>query len=162
MEVGKRSGNYKIDAMFYNFLFPQYFRGRGVSILLLLIRLAFGGLFFMHGLDKMTNFNELSYTFPSVMGLGSYTTLMVAIFCEFACSLFLMAGCVTRIILIPMIISMAVAFFDVHDAMMPEGELALIYLIVFFGLFLTGPGRFSVDFLIDRKVKAYKNGQAEK
>ena len=77
--------------MFYNFLFPQYFRGRGVSILLLLIRLAFGTLFFMHGLDKMTNFNELSYTFPSVMGLGSYTTLMLSIFCEFACSLFLMA-----------------------------------------------------------------------
>ena len=146
----------KSTAMFYNFLFPQYFRGRGVSILLLLIRLAFGTLFFMHGLDKMTNFNELSYTFPSVMGLGSYTTLMLSIFCEFACSLFLMAGCVTRIVLIPMIVSMAVAFFDVHDAMMPQGELSFIYLIVFFGLFIVGPGRYSVDYLIDKRVKTYK------
>ena len=116
--------------MFYNFLFPQYLRGRAVSFLLLFLRLFFGALFFMHGLDKLTNFNALSETYPSVMGLGSYTTLMITIFCEFACSMFLMVGLVTRIILIPMIIAMAVAFFDIHDGMMPEGELALIFLIV--------------------------------
>ena len=65
-------------------------------------------------------------------------------------------GCVTRIVLIPMIVSMAVAFFDVHDAMMPQGELSFIYLIVFFGLFIVGPGRYSVDYLIDKRVKTYK------
>lgn len=138
--------------MFYNFLFPQYFRGKGVSFLILFVRLFFGALFFMHGLDKLSNFNVLSDTYPSVLGLGSYTTLMITIFCEFACSLFLMAGLVTRIVLIPMMAAMAVAFFDVHDGMMPEGELALIYLIVFLVLFMTGPGRYSVDYLIDRKV----------
>lgn len=141
--------------MFYDFLFPRYFRGKGVSVLILLIRLFFGVLFFMHGLDKMTHFNELSYTFPSVFGFGSYVTLMLAIFCEFACSMFLMVGCLTRIVLIPMIVSMAVAFFDIHDAMMPDGELSLIYFMVFFGLFLIGPGRFSVDYLIDKRVKSY-------
>ena len=106
--------------MFYNFLFPQYFRGKGVSFLILFVRLFFGALFFMHGLDKLSNFNVLSDTYPSVLGLGSYTTLMITIFCEFACSLFLMAGLVTRIVLIPMMAAMAVAFFDVHDGMMPE------------------------------------------
>ena len=146
----------KRTGMFYNFLFPQYFRGKGVSAVILLIRLFFGVLFFMHGLDKMTNFNELSYTYPSVFGLGSYMTLMLAIICEFACSMFLIVGLLTRIFLIPMIISMAVAFFDIHDGMMPEGELALIYLIVFLGVFIVGPGRFSVDYLIDMKVKSYK------
>ena len=141
--------------MFYDFLFPRYFRGKGVSVLILLIRLFFGVLFFMHGLDKMTHFNELSYTFPSFFGFGSYVTLMLAIFCEFACSMFLMVGCLTRIVLIPMIVSMAVAFFDIHDAMMPDGELSLIYFMVFFGLFLIGPGRFSLDYLIDKRVKSY-------
>lgn len=140
--------------MFYNFLFPQYLRGRAISFLLLFLRLFFGALFFMHGLDKLTNFNSLSETYPSVMGLGSYTTLMITIFCEFACSMFLMVGLVTRIILIPMIIAMAVAFFDIHDGMMPEGELALIFLIVFIVLFMTGSGRYSIDYLIDRKVRA--------
>ena len=99
------------------------------------------------------NFNELSTTFPSVFGFGSYMTLMVAIFTEFCCSLFLMTGLLLRIMVIPMIISMAVAFFDIHDAMLPEGELSLIYMIVFLILYFTGPGRYSLDYLIDTRIK---------
>ena len=139
--------------MFYNFLFPQTFRGKGVSFLILCIRLFFGVLFFMHGLDKMTNFDQLSLTFPDIMGFGSYMSLMLSIFAEFCCSLILIFGLLVRVMLIPMIIAMAVAFFDVHDAMMPEGELSLIYLIVFIIVYLTGPGRFSLDFLIDARFK---------
>ena len=142
--------------MLYNFLFPQTFRGKGVSFLILCVRLFFGVLFFMHGLDKMTNFNELSLTFPDVLGFGSYMSLMLSIFAEFCCSLFLMAGLLVRVMLVPMIIAMAVAFFDVHDAMMPEGELSLIYLIVFVILYLTGPGRFSLDCIIDMRLKKEK------
>ena len=140
--------------MLYNFLFPQYCRDRGVSILILCLRLFFGALFMMHGLDKLTHFNELSTTYTSVLGLGSYMTLMLSIFTELCCSIFLMTGLLVRITVIPMIVAMAVAFFDVHDAMMPEGELALIYLILFIILYLTGPGRYSIDYLIDTKVKA--------
>lgn len=134
--------------MFYDFIFPPYCRRKSASILILCLRIFFGILFFTHGVDKMINFNELSYTYPSVFGFGSYMTLMLAIFCEFCCSLFLIAGLVVRIIVVPMIISMAVAFFDIHDAMFPEGELALIYLIMFTVLFITGPGRYSLDCLI--------------
>lgn len=143
--------------MFYNFLFPQHFRGKGVSVLILALRIFFGVLFFLHGLDKMTNFNDLSLDYPSVMGLGSYTTLMLSIFTEFCCSLFLIAGLITRIITIPMIIAMGVAFFDIHDAILPEGELALIYFITFIILFFVGPGRYSVDFLIDRRIRKEQN-----
>ena len=140
-------------AMFYNFLFPQHFRGKGVSFLIFALRVFFGIMFFIHGLDKMMNFNELSLNYPSVFGLGSYTTLMVTIFCEFCCSLFLIVGLMTRIVTIPMILAMAVAFFDVHDGMMPEGELSLIYLVAFFILFLVGPGRFSIDYLLDMRFQ---------
>ena len=142
--------------MFYNFLFPQYFRGKGVSLVILLLRLFFGALFFMHGLDKLVNFNQLSDTYPSVLGFGSYMTLMVSIFAEFACSLFLISGLLVRITVLPMIASMAVAFFDVHDGMMPEGELALIYMVLFIILYITGPGRYSVDYLIDMKFQRDK------
>ena len=143
--------------MFYNFLFPNSFRGKGVSFLLLIIRVFFGILFFVHGVDKMMNFDSLSETFPSVLGLGSYMTLMVSIFCEFCCSLFLIAGLLVRLIMIPMIVSMGVAFFDVHDAMLPEGELSLIYLVVFVVLYITGPGRYSVDYLLDKKFTSEKD-----
>ena len=143
--------------MFYRFLFPQTFRGKGVSLLILVLRVVFGVLFFIHGLDKMLNFSTLVNDYPSVLGFGSYMTLMVSIFCEFCCSLFLMAGLLQRLLTVPMIVAMGVAFFDIHDAMMPEGELALIYFIVFIVLFLVGPGRYSVDFLIDMKFQKEKN-----
>ena len=146
--------------MFYNFLFPQSFRGKGVSFLILCLRVFFGVLFFTHGLDKMMNFNELSETYPSVLGFGSYMTLMVSIFCEFCCSLFLIAGLMVRITVIPMIVAMAVAFFDIHDGMMPEGELALIYLIMFLILYVTGPGRYSLDYLIDNKIRQERGGNS--
>lgn len=139
--------------MFYNFLFPHKFRGKGVSFLILVVRVFFGVLFFTHGLDKLMNFNSIVGTYPDVLGFGSYMTLMVTIFCEFCCSLFLISGLLVRIMTVPMIISMGVAFFDVHDAIMPEGELALIYFIVFIILFLTGPGKYSVDYLIDKKIQ---------
>ena len=139
--------------MFYNFLFPQYFKGKGVSFLILAIRIFFGVLFFVHGMDKMMNFEQMSRSFPSVWGLGSYMSLMLAIFCEFCCSLFLIAGLLVRLTVIPMIIAMAVAFFDVHDGMFPEGELALIYLIMFIILYITGPGKFSLDYLIDKRIQ---------
>ena len=142
--------------MFYNFLFPQHFRGMGVSFFILLLRVFFGVMFFIHGLDKMMNFSELSRTYPDVLGFGSYMTLMVTIFCEFCCSLFLIAGLLIRIMMLPMIVAMGVAFFDVHDALLPEGELSLIYLIVFILLYFVGPGRFSVDYLIDMKFSKEK------
>lgn len=142
--------------MIYNFIFPQYCRERVVSLLILAVRLFFGVLFFVHGLDKMMNFSYLSDTYPSVFGLGSYMTLMLAIFTEFCCSLFLITGLMTRVVLIPMIISMAVAFFDIHDALFPEGELSLIYFIVFIIIFFTGPGRYSIDYLLDMRFNKLK------
>ena len=142
--------------MFYSFLFPQHCREKGISILILCLRVFFGIIFLLHGFDKLMNFNQLSYTFPSAFGFGSYMTLMLSIFAEFCCSMFLITGLLIRITVIPMIIAMAVAFFDVHDAMFPEGELALIYLIIFVILYFTGPGRYSLDYLIDQKVQKSK------
>ena len=46
-----------------------------------------------------------------------------------------------------------VAFFDIHDAIISEGELSLIYFIVFILLFLTGAGRYSLDYLIDSRFR---------
>lgn len=142
--------------MLYNFIFPQYCREKLISLLILALRIFFGVLFFVHGLDKIINFSTLSETFPSVLGFGSYMSLMLSVFCEFCCSLFLIAGLLERIILLPMIISMGVAFFVIHDSMMPEGELSLIYLVIFIILFVTGPGRYSLDYMIDMKFQKEK------
>ena len=151
--LNRKASNQNRKRMFYNYLFPQYCREKLVSVLILSVRVIFGVLFFMHGVDKLMNFNELSQTFPDILGFGSYMTLMVSIFCEFCCSFFLITGLLVRITVIPMIISMAIAFFDIHDAILPEGELSLIYLCLFLLLYITGPGRYSVDYLIDKRFQ---------
>ena len=143
----------KRTIMFYQFLFPRQFRGKGVSLLILLLRLVLGVMIFRHGLVKLYNFEQLSFTFPDVFGLGSYTSLMLVIMIEFSCSLFLMFGLLIRLSVIPLIISLGVAFFDVHNAQLPEGELSLVYLVISLILYFTGPGRYSLDYLIDRRVE---------
>lgn len=139
--------------MLYQFLFPDHFRGKGTSLLILALRVFIGVMIFQHGLDKLYNFQALSFTFPDIFGFGSYTSLMMVIFVEFCCSLFLIFGLLVRITVIPMMISMAVAFFDVHDATFPAGELSFIYLIVLLILYIAGPGRYSLDYLIDMRLK---------
>lgn len=134
-------------------MFPNYFRGKGISLLILAFRIFLGVMIFNHGLSKLYNFEQLSFTFPDVFGLGSYTSLMLVIFIEFCCSLFLMFGLLVRITVIPLMISLAVAFFDVHNAQLPEGELSLVYLVLVVLLYFMGPGRYSLDYLIDRRLK---------
>lgn len=138
--------------MFYDFLFPDHFRGKGTSVLILVLRVFLGVMIMLHGLDKLMNFEALSYTFPNIMGLGSYMSLMVVIFAEFCCSLFLIFGLLVRLMVIPPIITMAVAFVDVHDAEFPEGELSFIYLVLLLTLYFIGPGRYSIDYLIDMRL----------
>ena len=139
--------------MLYQFMFPNHFRGKGISLLILAFRIFLGVMIFNHGLSKLYNFEQLSFTFPDVFGLGSYTSLMLVIFIEFCCSLFLMFGLLVRITVIPLMISLAVAFFDVHNAQLPEGELSLVYLLLVVLLYFMGPGRYSLDYLIDRRLK---------
>lgn len=134
-------------------MFPNYFRGKGISLLILAFRIFLGVMIFNHGLSKLYNFEHLSFTFPDVFGLGSYTSLMLVIFIEFCCSLFLMFGLLVRITVIPLMISLAVAFFDVHNAQLPEGELSLVYLVLVVLLYFMGAGRYSLDYLIDRRLK---------
>jgi putative oxidoreductase len=58
---------------------------------------------------------------------------------------------------LPMIAAMGVAFFDIHDALFPEGELSLIYLVVFVVFYIVGPGRYSLDYLIDLRFQKDKS-----
>ena len=139
--------------MLYQFLFPNHFRGKGTSLLILILRLLVGVMIFRHGLEKMYNFEALSFTFPDILGFGSYTSLMMVIFIEFSCSLFLIFGLLVRLSVIPLMISLAVAFFDVYNAQFPGGEMSLLYLVIVIAIYFTGPGRYSFDYLIDRRVQ---------
>ncbi len=116
------------------------------SATLLVFRVAFAILLMLHGWQKIQNYSMLSSVFPDPIGLGSQISLTLAISAEFVASLFVIAGFLTRLALIPMAFTMGVAFFVTHAAdPFQVKELAFVYLVAFVILFIAGPGRFSVD-----------------
>lgn len=134
------------------FFFPSVFPDASVSRLLLTLRLFFGFLFLMHGIDKLANFEVLSYSFSDPLGMGSHLSLVLVILAEVFCALTFIGGFLFRISLLPMLFAMFIAFFYAHGGSIADGELAFIYLGVFLLLLVTGPGRYSADYLIYRVV----------
>ena len=121
--------------------------GRGFNIGMLLLRISLGGMLIInHGYPKLANFSTMQQTFYNFLGLGSKFSLMLVIFAELFCSIFVIIGLFTRIAIIPIIITMLVAIFGVAAGKpLPESELAFLYLILSLVLFLGGPGNISVD-----------------
>ena len=143
--------------MIYNFLFPTKPNTTKTSLLLLVVRIIFGVLLMNHGIQKWSNFQELSAVFPDPLGLGSPISLGLAIFGELVCSMAFIVGFLYRLAMIPMIFTMIVAFFIVHanDAFAVK-ELAFIYLIVFIIMNIAGPGKFSIDHIIGNEMARRK------
>lgn len=148
--------------MIYNLLFPTKPDTTKASLLLLAVRIIFGILLMNHGIQKWSNFQELSTAFPDPLGIGSPISLGLAIFGELMCSMAFIVGFLYRLAMIPMIFTMIVAFFIVHaNDVFAVKELAFIYLVVFIIMYIAGPGKFSIDHIIgcelqQRKSKSYK------
>ena len=133
----------------YRFLFPSNPTGNRASLLILSFRILFGLLLMSHGIQKWAQFDTLYAVFPDPIGIGSAASLILAIFAELFCSLFFIVGMFYRLALIPMIITLGVAFFIIHGGSIVQGgELAFIYLVMFILLYITGPGKYSIDHLL--------------
>ena len=127
-------------------LISTYYSSGMFNTGLLLLRLTFGILMMKHGYDKLVHFNELKSTFMNFLNLGSTVSLLLVVFAEFFCGLFIVIGLFTRLASVPLIICMSVALFKAHDGdFFGKGELAALYLCVFLLLLLIGPGKASVD-----------------
>ncbi|AKP51697.1 DoxX family protein [Cyclobacterium amurskyense] len=123
---------------------------------LLLLRVGTSLMLVSHGWSKVIHFSERLNSFADPIGLGPAVSLQLVIFAEFFCAIFLILGFMSRIILIPMIINMAVITFFVHaNSGFDKQELPLIYLLVFIVLLLLGPGKISLDGKILKKRNRY-------
>lgn len=106
-------------------------------------------MLFGHGWGKLMHFGEKADSFTNVLGMGSNVSLSLAVFAEVFCAALVVLGLFTRVALVPLLITMAVAAFIVHaDDAFGDKEKALLYLLSFFTLFLTGPGKYSMDHLL--------------
>ena len=80
---------------------------------------------------------------------------MLTIFAEVICSVFILIGLGTRFAVMPLIITMLVAVLLIHSAdPFAKQEPGIHYLILYVILFITGSGKYSVDYLLQRKQSA--------
>ena len=113
---------------------------------MLFLRLGTGILIMSHGYDKLIHFSTYQQKFMNFLGMGSTMSLALAVFAEFFCGLFIILGLFTRLASIPLIATMCVALFKVHNAdFFGDGEAAALYLTGFLVLLIVGPGKVSVD-----------------
>ncbi|MCM2375235.1 DoxX family protein [Aporhodopirellula aestuarii] len=117
-----------------------------ISIGLLLLRVAFGCLMMVHGIQKVMGYSEMSSVFPDPIGVGSQLSLIMAIGAEVGCSILLILGLGTRLAVLPLAFTMIIALFVVHGGdPWKMKELAALYLTVYAVIFVTGPGELSLD-----------------
>jgi len=99
-----------------------------------------------HGYDKLIHLNEYKTDFLNFLGIGSTGSLLLVIFAEFFCALFVVIGLFTRVVTIPLIITMGVVVFQVNTLdFCGKAELGALYLAGYLVLLLCGPGKVSVD-----------------
>ncbi len=128
--------------------------GSASDLGLLLLRVSVGLMMaFSHGWGKIEAFFQAGEVkFADPIGIGPAASLFLAGSAEFFCSLALVIGLLTRLAAIPLAFTMLVAIFIIHaDDPFSKQEFALLYLIPYLTLLVTGPGKFSVDSWIVRR-----------
>ena len=119
----------------------------------LILRLTFGILMLSHGVPKLMKLMNGTMEFGDPIGIGVPASLTLTVFAEVLCSVLLVIGLWTRLALIPLIITMAVAVFIVHiNDGLETMESALLYLLSYCALFLLGSGKFSIDAVLKGKA----------
>ncbi|HEX2628207.1 MAG TPA: DoxX family protein [Chitinophagaceae bacterium] len=122
-----------------------------LSLGLLFLRVAMGGMMIPIGYQKLVHFAEYSKGFLDPFGIGSTASYSLVVFAEFFCACLLVLGLLTRLATIPLIITMAVVVFKVGKGQLqstmenPGAAVPVLFLIGFIAILFTGPGKISLD-----------------
>jgi len=141
------------------------------SPLLLVIRLYWGWQFFLSGKGKLEDlsgptefFTTLGIPFPAFSAALAGTTECVG-------GLLLLIGLASRLVTIPLIVTMLVAYITADREALTSiysdpdkflGATPFLFLFASVLIFVFGPGAFSVDRLVGRKVTAIADRAAQK
>jgi putative oxidoreductase len=126
-----------------------HYRALNTDLGSLLLRLIFGGLFVYYGYNKFVAYDAILPQFPDLIGIGSKTSFILVIFAELICGFFVAIGFLTRLSVIPIFITMIVAYFIAHAKdPFDAKQIAFVYLLLSIVIFVLGSGKFSVDRLI--------------
>jgi len=118
---------------------------------LLVLRVGFAMLMIPHGWAKFIKFEDLQTKFMDFMGLGPSISLSLVICSELICSLLLGLGLLTRWATIPLVIT-ALVILSAHNwDVFGESELGTAYLIAYVAILFLGPGKYSLDAILEKK-----------
>lgn len=128
--------------------------GTAANIGVLLARLSIGMMMlFAHGWGKLSNYSEYATQFGDPIGLGPTTSLTLAVFAEFFCSIAVILGFLTRLSAIPLLTTMLVAALVVHAAdPWQRQEFALLYATMYVALIFIGSGKYSIDHILSQRL----------
>lgn len=126
---------------------------------ILIVRVGISILMLMHGMPKLMKFfADEPIAFANFLGMGPGFSLALAVFAEVVCSVFIIVGLATRPMLVPLIITMAVAVFHIHaEDPFAVKEKAIIFLLIYIFLFFTGSGKYSFDRMLSKKSVILSN-----
>ena len=117
-----------------------------IDLGLLLMRVGFSVGMMTHGYGKFLKLIQGNFEFSDPIGIGPTLSLILTVIAEFIAPILIILGWKTRIASLFPTITMIVAFFIVHDGdPFSRKEKAFVYLIAFFTLYFTGPGKYSLD-----------------
>lgn len=123
----------------------------------LFLRLFTGVMLLQFGLRQWIHFDDCSVAFPAVAGMDPSTGLVLMILIEVVCSLFIMAGFCTRLMVLPPFVAMIIGEHYLlgltREASYMISWTNPVYLpVMFMGIFLfillVGPGKISVDYFL--------------
>jgi putative oxidoreductase len=106
--------------------------------------------FFMahHGYEKLQTLMQSgsSTDFPDPLHVSPFVSHALTVFAEFFCSILLIFGLGTRLATIPLMICMLVIVTILSpNEPLSDKEHAFMFLIGYAAIYLTGPGKYSVD-----------------
>ena len=131
---------------------------------LLILRLLIGLIMAFFGYEKLSHFSAMAASDfwaknVSFLGLHGAFPLALTVFAEFFCSIFIIFGFLTRYSCLVLMFCMGYIFTVVFpSAPFHAGENGLqfndafTYFVMYLVLFLTGPGKYSVDYKSFTKV----------
>jgi putative oxidoreductase len=141
-----------------------YYRLRtlGQDLLLLVMRLYWGWSFFQTGKGKLINFERTTKFFRSLDIPFPEINVAMAASTEMIGGLLLVVGLGSKIVPIPLIVTMLVAYATAHQTEL-LGILSdtdsfteaapFLFLLTSLIVFLFGPGRLSLDYLLAKRLK---------
>lgn len=129
------------------------YRSLNTDLASLFLRLLVGCLFIHYGYEKFMSYEQTLPKFPDLIGIGSQTSLILVIFAELVCGFLVAIGFLTRLAVIPMFITMFVAYFIAHAADPFQAKaLPFVYLILTIVIFILGSGKYSVEGITNKNA----------